>query len=100
MQEEFVIIGTDSDKYNLLLGCRYAKKVYLAPKANDYGYIDALRKLVKREGVDVVIPSPDPEVLAITKHKRELGATTFLPSLRTVEVAQDKWLAYKILEVR
>jgi len=97
-RDEFTIVGTDCDRYNVLFGRRYAKKVYLVPRASSPDYISTLTKIVAREGVDVVIPSPDPEVLAITKHRHEIHASTLLPSLRAVEIAQDKWLTYRQLE--
>ena len=95
--DEFRIIGVDSDRYNLLLGLRYVEKAYLVPRAGDEDYIDVLRKIIIKENVDVVIPSPDPEVYVISKYRDELDALLLLPSHRAIEIAQDKWLTYKTL---
>jgi len=59
----------DSVKYNLLLGQRYVERTYSVPRAGGESYIEALSRAVKKEGVDVIIPSPDPEVLAVSKHR-------------------------------
>lgn len=95
---EFTIIGSDSDKYNAMFGYRYAKRVYLVPNAKAENYIDTLSKIVKREKIDLLIPSPDQEVYEISKHRKELGTKIFLPKHRVIEISQDKWLTYKTLK--
>ncbi|MCJ7425175.1 hypothetical protein MUP01_13045 [Candidatus Bathyarchaeota archaeon] len=95
--EEFRIIGTDSDKYNVRFGLNYTKKVYLTPHANNEEYIPTLSKIVGKESVDLVIPSPDPEVYEISKHKNEIDAQVFLPNHKTLDISQDKWSTYQTL---
>ena len=92
--DEFELIGTDCDRYNVHFGLLYAKRVYLVPRADNPNYIPAIRKIVEREGIDVIIPSPDPEVLEISRHKDEVGAATLLPDSKVVEISQDKWETY------
>ncbi len=94
---EFIIIGADCDKYNARFGFDYAEKVYLVPSAGDEDYIYAISKIIKKENVDMIIPSPDPEVYEISKHRAELDAEVFLPNHTVIEVTQDKWLTYEAL---
>ena len=49
-RDEFTIVGTDCNRYNALFGRRYAKKVYLVPRASSPDYISTLAKIVAREG--------------------------------------------------
>ena len=91
-REEFTIIGSDSDRYNVRHGFDYSKKVYLVPPVNDESYISALSKIIKKENIDMIIPSPDPEVYEISRRRDELDVKTMLPDHRVIEVSQDKWL--------
>jgi carbamoyl-phosphate synthase large subunit len=95
--DEFTIIGSDADKFNVRFGLNYAERVYLVPNAGNEQYIAALSRAIKKENVDLVIPSPDPEVFEISKHRDEIGAEVFLPDHKTIEIAQDKWSTYKLL---
>ncbi len=97
-RDEFTIIGSDSDQYNVRFGLTYADRVYLIPRAETAGFRGAVSRIVDREEVDLIIPSPDAEVYAISKLRDELDAAVFLPDHSVVEVCQDKWLTYLALE--
>ena len=97
-RSEFNIIGSDSDKYNVRFGNNYSDRVYLVPKPDAEDYIALVSRIVEKEKVDLVVPSPDPEVSAISKHRQELDAAILLPDQAVIETAQDKWLTYVALE--
>ncbi len=94
LKERVKLVGIDSDKYRLALALKYISRAYLLPKAADENYIDSLNDVVSKEGVDLIIPSTDMEVLVISKFKGELKTKVFLPNYEVVKVAQDRWLSY------
>jgi carbamoyl-phosphate synthase large subunit len=96
--DEFSIIGSDSDKYNIRFGFNYVRRVYLVPSAKDEDYIYTISKIIRRERIDLIIPSPDPEVYELSKHKKELDAEVFLPDHKIIEITQDKWSTYEALK--
>jgi len=95
--DEYRLVGTDSDRYNLLLGKKYVEKTYLLPPASSASYIDKLSRIVKLEKADLLVPSPDPEVYVVSKYRDEIGTQVMLPSHKTIEIAQDKWITYNTL---
>ncbi len=99
--DEFRLIGTDSDKFNIRLGSRYVSKSYLIPRARQVeDYLAELNRIIEAEGVDLLIPSPDVEVYTVSRYRSEIEAKTMLPSHGVVETAQDKWAAYLRLRGR
>ncbi len=90
------IVGTNIDEFSLarsLADCNY-----LVPRA-DTGerYVDAIRRIVAAEQIDLVIPQNDAEVGPIGRHRAVLGARVLLPSDEAVERCQDKFLLYSHL---
>lgn len=86
--ERFYVVGTDASKYHLELSPVDAR--YLLPRADDPGYLDELNALVEAEGVDVVHPQPEQEVLFLSREHERVQAATFLPRVETVAICQDK----------
>lgn len=85
------VVGADAAPRRLHLSA--ADERVAVPRADDAGYADALVGLVERFGVAVVLPQPDPDVLAVGHHRDRLaaaGAATFLPPQATLELAADK----------
>ena len=54
-------------------------------------FLRDLKRIVKREAVDLVIPTNDMDVLALAELGREVPCRTFLPRLATVRRCQDKY---------
>jgi carbamoyl-phosphate synthase large subunit len=92
---ELKLIGTDCDKYNILFGDRYVSSTYLVPKATDPRYIDILNKIINKEKVNLIIPSPDVEIKIISKYRSRLKALSYLPNSKVIELAQDKLALYE-----
>ena len=86
--EPFFIVGTDMNKYHLELAG--ADRGYVLPSSADPAYLDELKVLIEREGIELVHPQPDTEVLALSEQRWVLGTRTFLPSHETVLLCQDK----------
>lgn len=86
--EPFYVVGTDTSKYHLELAPVDAR--YLLPRVDEAGYLDELNALVEAEGVEVVHPQPEQEVLLLAREHERVRAATFLPRVETVEICQDK----------
>src|SRR4030095_210095 len=63
---------------------------YLLPPAEDPGYLDELNALVEAEGIEVVHPQPEQEVLLLSRETSRARARPLLPRPETVELCQDK----------
>jgi len=98
VKEEMYLVGTDCDKYNIHFGRQYCNKLYVIPETSKKDYITEINRISKKEEIDFVFPSPDPEVYEIAKNKNKLHAQTFLPSFEAIRIAQDKWMSYEKLK--
>jgi carbamoyl-phosphate synthase large subunit len=70
------------------------KENFLLPEATEDEYPPALRTLIEREGVDLVIPNNDREVGRISELRDTLPCRTFLPHPETVALCHDKYRMY------
>ncbi len=89
----FRLIGTDANRWHLPLALTEA--VYLVPPARDIdAYLRAIRSLVGRESVDLLLPTHPVEVRALSAHRDELDVPLFLPRHQAIERGQDKHASY------
>jgi carbamoyl-phosphate synthase large subunit len=87
------IVGTNIDEFSLARSL--ADRNYLVPRA-DAGdtYVDAIRRIVAAERIDLVMPQNDAEVGPIGRCRAILGTRVLLPSDETIERCQDKFLLH------
>lgn len=86
--EPFHVVGTDTSEFHLELAPVDAR--YLLPRADDPAYLDELNAVVEREGIELVHPQPEQEVLVLARERERVRAATFLPRAEAVETCQDK----------
>ena len=67
-----------------------ADATYLLPECGAPDYLDRLVEVVRREGVDLIIPNNDREVAAVSIARDTIPARTFLPTDDVVRTCQDK----------
>ncbi|HET7572809.1 MAG TPA: ATP-grasp domain-containing protein [Gaiellaceae bacterium] len=72
----------------------------LVPPVRDPGYVPALRELVERHGVSLVVPLTDLDHGVLARARDELGALVLLPAPEVVDALEDKWLAHRLFEER
>jgi biotin carboxylase len=82
------VIGADASAVKLHLSG--ADERIVVPRADEAGYLEAVVAAVERHGCDVVLPQPDPDVLAIGRIRHEIPAATYLPAQDALELAADK----------
>lgn len=81
------------------IGCNDSRFV-LKKSAADRNYVlpdssqsapNALRRIIKSERIDLVVPTSDAAVLEISELRDKLGCRTFLPRKSVIERCQDKY---------
>jgi hypothetical protein len=89
------LVGTDrgGNWYGFFEGLY--DRIYLVPDTQDPRYVDVMREICRKEAIDVVVVSPEAEVLYWCG--RELPAPTLLPSSRVVRAAVGKKSLYDAL---
>ena len=89
-------IATDADR--LAPALYRADRFELVPRFDDPGYVAALRGLVERHDVKLIVPLTDIDQLTLARHRDQLGALLLLPEEEVVERLGDKYLAHSLLE--
>ncbi|NLE28765.1 MAG: ATP-grasp domain-containing protein [Phycisphaerae bacterium] len=65
------------------------------------GYMAELLSVIKKNKIDLVIPTIDPELGILARHREEieaLGARVMISSSRVIDICQDKRLAYHFMK--
>lgn len=77
----------------------HADDYELVPPVRDRGYLAALRALVERDGIDLIVPLTDLDHGVLARGRDRLGgALVLLPSPGVVDALADKWLAHRLFE--
>jgi len=92
------VVGCHSDRF--LLKKSSADRNYLVPALTHPDYYRALRRVIARERVDLVIPTTDAEVRAFARPGTKLAGRLFLPQRRVVDLCQDKYRLNVALRAR
>lgn len=90
-----VVIGVHDDRFTLRNS--KANRNYLVPPAGDARFIDALRTIVERERVDLLVPNTARDVAVVSELRDVLPCRTFLPSKSAIERCQDSDHLYELL---
>jgi len=83
-----VIVGCNDSRFVLKKSA--ADRNYLLPVGSQT-YGAALRRIVKAEHIDLLVPTSDADVLEISKLRSRLACRTFLPRRAVIERCQDKY---------
>jgi hypothetical protein len=84
-----VLLGSNEDRF--VLKHSSAETKYLVPPPSARDFTPRIRGLVNREQIDLVVPTADQHVLALSAGRRQLRGKVFLPSRAIVELCQDKF---------
>jgi glutathione synthase/RimK-type ligase-like ATP-grasp enzyme len=83
------LAGFHSDRF--VLRRSDADQRYLVPSAGHRSYRGALRRVAEVDKADLVIPTSDGDVRALSRLRRSMPRRLFLPRHATIEVCQDKY---------
>ena len=92
------LIGCHSDRF--MLRKSTADRNYLVPALTHPGFFRALRRVIAREKVDLLIPTTDAEVRAFTRLRTKIPCRLFLPRKAVVDLCQDKYRLNRVLRAR
>jgi carbamoyl-phosphate synthase large subunit len=84
-----VVVGAHVDRFTLRNS--KANRNYLLPRSSHPQFSDALRALIEREQIDLLIPNTDADVGVASELRDVLPCRTFLPSKSVIECCQDKY---------
>lgn len=82
-----VVVGAHGDRFTLRNS--KANRNYLVPHAGDPRFADALRTIIEREQIDLLMPNTDADVSVASELRDVLPCSTFLPSKAVIERCQD-----------
>jgi len=83
------IVGCHADRF--FLGKSAADQNYLVPALGHPGYLRAMRRVIAKEKIDLLVPTTDAEVRAFTRLRGKLSCRLFLPRRAVVDLCQDKY---------
>jgi carbamoyl-phosphate synthase large subunit len=92
------IVGCNDDRFTLKQSS--ADRLYLTPPVTAAEFESALLRLLDREKIDLVIPSGDGDVLALSTLRHKLGSRCFLPEAQVIGLCQDKFDLTQFLATR
>ena len=88
-RQDLYIVGTEADPLRRPLSI--ADRTYGCPRSDHPGYLERLSEIVARERIELIHAQPDPEVRQLAALRPLLQARTFLPTLQTIQLCQDKF---------
>ena len=91
----FVIVGCHWDQF--FLRNSSADRRWIVPTPSDPGYAAAVRRIVGRESIDLILPNADESVAALSAARRRLPARLALPRDAVVRLCQDKFSLNRVL---
>lgn len=92
-------VATDVDP--LAPALYHAHAHALVPRVHDPGYVPALRELVERHELALIVPLTDLDHGVLARARDRLGgAIVLLPEPEIVDALADKWLAHRLFEER
>jgi carbamoyl-phosphate synthase large subunit len=93
------VICTDADAFSF--GLYQGPHRYIVPTAAAADYLDAIRTLVQREKIDVILPGTEPEVRALATAAAQasdgLGCHLVASPVPVIDLCQDKAELYRWL---
>ena len=87
--QSIVTVGVDADRFTLRNSTADAN--YLLPGASHPCFIDALRDVIERERIDLMMPNTDADVALGSDLRDALPCRVFLPSKSAIELCQDTY---------
>ncbi len=88
-QREVSIHGCHHDPF--MLAKSTADEASIVPESSSEMFADTIRNLVHAEEIDLIIPSSEPETLAVARAREMLGGVVYLPPTPLIETCQDKY---------
>ena len=93
-QRKHKIVSVDCDE--LSVGFHLSDKSYVIPKINEEHYYDEITKVIKKEEIDLILPtSDDVEPISLMRDIYYKGVNLFMSDYHTISTCHNKFLFYK-----
>jgi carbamoyl-phosphate synthase large subunit len=86
--DRYSIIATDADSFSY--GLYQVNDRYVVPRASDPRYLEAIRTLVQKEAIDVVLPGTEPEVAMLGHRVNDLGCPVLVNPPAVLAICANK----------
>ncbi len=89
------IIATDANP--LSAGFHLADKSYVFPPITDKNFFEKALEVIKKENVNVILPTSGFDIIPYSKHKKKLqalGVNVIISDYETIKLCKDKWKFY------
>src|SRR5712692_1186452 len=93
--EPVFIVGCHDDQF--VLKNSAADRNYLVPPAGHPQWVRTLRHVLEAEAVQLIVPTVDADVIALSRAREQLHRYLFLPSASVLETCQDKYRLIALL---
>jgi len=94
-EREVRLVGTDMGER--AIGRHLCDAFHLVPAGSDPGFPDAVREIVEREGVDVVLPQSSFDLAGLAAHHDDFPVPVLVSSPETIRRSNDKAESYALL---
>jgi carbamoyl-phosphate synthase large subunit len=94
--EPIFIVGYHDDQF--VLKNSSADRNYLIPPAGHPQWLRTLRHVLEVEAVQVIVPTVDEDVIALSHMRKQLDRYLYLPSKSLLETCQDKYHLISLLQ--
>jgi biotin carboxylase len=92
------ILGCHDDQF--VLKNSQAERNYLILSSGQRKWVCSLLRILKTEKIDLLIPTTDAAVTAVSRARGALGGRVFLPRSATIKLCQDKYRLIELLRGR
>jgi carbamoyl-phosphate synthase large subunit len=89
------LVGTDMSERSI--GRHLCDAFHLVPAGSDPGFPDAIRDVVEREGVDVVLPQSSFDLQGLAEHRGDFPVPVLVSDPETIRRSNDKAETYALL---
>jgi carbamoyl-phosphate synthase large subunit len=83
------VVGVNDDRFVLKLSL--ANRNYLCPEPASNEFVDSLLEIIERERINVIMPTDDNTVKALSDARDRFSIDLLLPRPETIERCQDKY---------
>jgi len=94
-EREVRLVGTDMSERSI--GRHLCDAFHLVPAGSDPGFPDAIRAIVEREGVDVVLPQSSFDLQGLAEHRGDFPVPVLVSDPDTIRRSNDKAETYALL---
>jgi len=98
--DKYRIVVTDADTFSA--GLYQVPARYVVPRASAINYVEAIRSIIVKESVDVVIPGTEAELYTLAKHREiltDLGCTLIANPTSVIDLCRNKAVLYDWLKI-